>query len=170
MHSPLPQTLWIYLGLVALIVVRFLMRELRVRRMSLARIFYAPAFVGLIAVWLAYLTLSTAPYLAVTLAIAVVAAIVAGVPIGWAVAHFTTVQNGGNGTAIVRGSWITVAIWLGALALRWVGRLAVGTSSLPEQLMLNTALIVLVGVSITVVRYRIRLAALAAPPLPVPAA
>jgi hypothetical protein len=63
-----------------------------------------------------------------------------------------------------------VAIWIGALALRFVGRLVVHTSTLGEGFMLDTALIVLVGVSIAVVRYRIRLAALAAPALPVPAA
>jgi hypothetical protein len=156
--------------LVAFVIVRFLMRELRVRKMALSRIWYAPAFVGAIAVWLAYLTLSTAPYLAGTLAIAVLAGAVVGFPIGWAVAHFTTVQNGGNGIAIVRGSWITVVIWLGALALRFVGRAVVHTSTQGEGFMLDTALIVLVGVSIAVVRYRIRLAALAAPAMPVPAA
>jgi hypothetical protein len=162
--------MWLTLALVALIVVRFLVRELRVRKMALSRIFYAPAFVAIIAIWLGYLTLSTAPYLAATLAIAIVAAAIVGVPIGLAVAHFTTVQNGGADIAIVRGSWATVAIWLGALALRWVGRLLVGTTNLGEQFMLNTALIVLVGVSIAVVRYRIRQAALAAPAQPVPAA
>jgi hypothetical protein len=170
MSSLPPQSLWIYLALVALIVVRFLMRELRVRRMALSRIWYAPAFVVAVAVWLAWTTLSAAPYVVPQLVIAVPAALVVGGALGWAVAHFTTVQNGGNGIAIVRGSWITVAIWLFAFALRLVGRLAVGSAGLGEQLMLNTALVVLVAVAISVVRFRIRAAALAAPAQPVPAA
>jgi hypothetical protein len=161
---------WLYLVIVAFVVVRFLWRELRVRRMALARIWYAPAFVGVVAVWLAYLTWSTAPYLTGTLIIAVIAGLVVGAGLGWAVAHFTTVQNGGNGVAIVRGSWITVAIWLGAFALRLVGRLAVGTSAMGQQLMLDTALIVLVGAAIGIVRYRIFLIARTSPALPEAAA
>ncbi len=154
---------WISLLLVALIVVRFLMRELRVRRMALSRIWYAPAFVGAVAVWLAYLTWSQAPYLAGTLAIAVVAAVPVGAALGWLVARFTTVQGGADGVAIVRGSWTTVVIWLAAFALRYMGRIAVGSAGLGEQFMLNTALVVLVGVALAFVRWRIVVAASTAP-------
>jgi hypothetical protein len=141
--------------LVALVVGRFLARELRVRRMVLARIWIAPAILAIAGGWIAWYSLSIAPYLAGTLAIALVAAVPVGAVIGFAVAHFTTVQSDGAGTAIVRGSWITVAIWLGALALRMVGRFAMRGAHLGEQMLLNAALIAMLAVAIGVVRYRI---------------
>ena len=157
---------WLYLVFVAFIVARFLWRELRVRKMAVKQLWYAPAFVAVIAVWLVYMTLTAAPYILVTLVIPTVAALVVGAGLGLAVAHFTTVQGGANGVAIVRGSWITVAIWLGAFALRLVGRLAVGSASMADQLMLNTALIVLIAAAIGVVRYRIYVEAAKSPAVP----
>jgi hypothetical protein len=167
------QTLWITLGFIGLIVLRFLFRELRERRVRTQIIFLIPGILGAFAIWLAYLTVSIAPTFATSLAISIGCAIVVGIGLGLAIAHFTSVRVGPPGIIYMRGSWITVAIWIVALLLRMVGRFAVtgsatgmtaavsgaGSAGSPESLMLNTALLVLLCAATATVRVRVLLAA-----------
>ena len=149
---------WITLAVVLLVVLRFLARELRDRRMVLARIFLVPAIVGAIALYLIVLTVMQAPGLSAELAIGAVAAAIVGVGVGLAVNRFTTVRPAADPSAvIVRGSYATVAIWVAALLLRVVGRVLAEGANLGEGaiLLLNACLLVLLGVAIVTVRLQI---------------
>jgi hypothetical protein len=148
-------TVGITLLIIAIVVLRFLARELRVRRMRLSMLFTIPAVLALLAVWICYLVISRAPQFIGELGLEAVAALIVGAGIGLAVAHFTTVRSGGAGVALVRGSWITVAIWIAALLLRLAGRFAFATSDLDTQLLLNAGLILLLVFATATVRVRI---------------
>jgi|SRR5271165_1843394 len=152
------QGVWLTLVLVAVVVVRFLLRELRVRRMLLNRIYVLPAVFGLLVAFLFVTTLSQDPSQLTNLIVGSLAAVVIGAGVGLAVAHFTTVERGNaSGVVLVRGSATTVAIWIGALLLRLVPRFVLGTvpHSPGTTLMLNTVLLVLLWVAIAVVRLQI---------------
>ena len=74
---------------------------------------------------------------------------------GLGVARFTSVRAApSRGAVLVRGSAATVAIWLGALLLRAVPRLILGsTPHAPgTTLMLNSVLLVMLAAAIFVVR------------------
>lgn len=177
MQMPSSQTLWITVAFIGLIVLRFLFRELRDRRVRTASIFLVPVIIGGVAVWFGYLTATLAPSSLASLPIAVAASLVVGAGIGLAVAHFTTVRVGPPGFIYMRGSWITVAIWVGALLLRMLGRYAVTGSATgmtsfssggaggisPDYWMLNTALFVLLFAATLVVRLRVLAVARALP-------
>jgi hypothetical protein len=172
MQMPSSQTIWITAGLIGLIVLRFLFRELRERRVRTQLIFLIPVILGGFAAVFGYMTLSLAPSEATSLAISIAASIVVGIVLGLAIAKFTTVRVGPPGIIYMRGSWITVGIWIFALLLRMAGRFVVtgsatGMSSAssanglgtPESLMLNTALLVLLAAAIATVRVRVLIAA-----------
>ena len=152
---PTSNTPWITLALVALVVVRFLARELRERRIVLARIYVIPAIVGALGLWLVWLTLARAPNQDLNLALGSLAGIAVGCGLGLAVARYTRVRADAPGVVLVRGSWATVAIWVGALLLRLAGRLLVGTANLGLTLMLNASLVVLVASALLMVRVQI---------------
>ena len=150
-----PQYL-IYVGVALAIVARFAVRELRERRVRLARLFIVPAVAGIAALGLVYVAALAAPQDVLALALLCLAALGAGAAIGLAVARFTTVRVDPDvGTVFVRGSYATLAIWIAALALRWVARRAVGTHDLGATTVANAALVVLLAVALGVVRYRI---------------
>ena len=114
------------IAMIVLVVVRFLARELRDRRLPFNRFFAIPIVFALLCAFLIFVALSAAPELTLELGIGCAAAVVVGAGIGLAVNRFTSVRiSDDRKAAIVRGSRITVAIWLGALALRWVGRVIV---------------------------------------------
>jgi hypothetical protein len=142
-----------------LVVIRFLVRELRDRRIPFNRFFVFPAIFGVISVALVYFAASTAPYYVVQLAAGSFAAVVVGIGIGLAVDRFTSVRLGPSGTsAIIRGSWMTVAIWIAALALRLVGRyfiFGVGPKALGVTLTLNAALVLMLFAAMVVLRVRL---------------
>jgi hypothetical protein len=148
---------WFTAALLLLVVVRFLARELRLRRVPLNRFFAVPIVFGLISAWLIYLAISTAPDLTLEMLIAAAAAVAVGAGVGLAVDRYTAVALSDDGTkALIRGSRTTVAIWIGALILRWVGRWVVlhvaGTVTLGMTLVLNAALVILLGSAATVLR------------------
>jgi hypothetical protein len=60
---------------------------------------------------------------------------------------------------VVRGSAITAAIWLAAVALRVCVRFAVPSHDLADTLIANAALIVMLALALFFVRYRIFLLA-----------
>jgi hypothetical protein len=151
-------SIWITLALVGVVVVRFLLRELRVRRMQLSRIFVLPGVFALLVLFLIVTTLQQSPDQLVPLAVGSLVAIPVGAGIGFAVAHFTSVQPApAPGVVLVRGSQITVLIWIGALLLRLVPRLILGTEvhTTGTVLMLNSVLLVMLVVAIFTVRVQI---------------
>jgi hypothetical protein len=160
-----PNPLLIALAIIALVVLRFLWRELRVRRLKPSTIFILPIFFALIVALTIFSVVTGAPDQLFALIVGSGAAIVVGAGVGIAVAHFTTVQAGPAGTLLVRGSWITVAIWLAALALRLAARWIVSggktvfvtsmTSVDHPSLMLNAVLVVMLATAMMVVRLRI---------------
>ena len=151
---------------IALFVLgRFLARELRERRFAIGRIYALPAILGVVGLVLIGLSVVNEPPESGILAIACVAAVVVGAGIGYAVARFTTVRvTNEPGVLYARGSLATVAIWIVALLLRLVPRIALigGGPSVyasGESLALNAALLVLLASALFFVRYRLVAAA-----------
>lgn len=151
------QTLWVTLAVALLVVVRFLVRELRVRRIPLGRLFLLPGFLGLISLVLIYASVAQAPDVMQLLSISAIAAVLVGAFIGLAVARFTTVNLAPEpNVVLVRGSIATVAIWVAALLLRIVGRTLAGFEGGPAiVLMLNTSLVIMLTTALTTVRVQI---------------
>jgi hypothetical protein len=149
-------TVFITLAIVVIVVARFLTRELRERRIALSRIFLIPAFLTALVLYLVYLLLQVNAGLTPLLAVAALPAAVVGAVIGLAVARFTTVRPGDRpGTIFIRGSYTTVAIWIVALALRLVARAFVLSAGIGMNLVLNTALLMMLVVAFTTLRLRI---------------
>ncbi len=149
-----PYVFYVLIGL--LVVGRFLARELRERRIVLSRIFVAPAIVGVMAVALLGATVYFFPATLLLVAGETCITVGIGAAIGLAVAHFTKVRLGdAPGIVFVLGSPITVAIWLGALALRWAARLAVPLSDHAATLSANAALFVMLAAALAMLRYRV---------------
>lgn len=146
-------------ALLVLIVVRFLARELRDRRLPFNRFFATPIIFAFLCAFLIYVAASAAPELSLELTIGCASAVAVGAALGLAVDRFTTVRiSADRSAAIVRGSWVTVAVWLGALALRWIGRMIVENVSgvnAGMSFMLNASLLVIVATAATVLRIRL---------------
>jgi hypothetical protein len=146
----------VYVVVGALVVLRFAFRELRERRMRLGRLFIAPAIFGVLALVLVAVAIAAAPQAWLHLALAVAVALLLGFVIGSAVGHFTTLRlHERPEYVVVRGSAITVAIWLGAVALRVCVRFAVPSHDIADALIANAALIVMLALALFFVRYRI---------------
>ncbi len=144
----------VYVIIIALVVARFLIRELRERKLRLRSLFVLPAIMGAIGVLLVVVAALRMQMLPV-LAVAVLAALIVGSVIGMAVGRFTTLRLGPPGFVFVRGSAATVAIWLAALALRAAARLAVGSHDVDTLTIANAALVVMLATALGVVRYRV---------------
>ena len=160
MSSGSTSSFWFTFAIILLVIARFLFRELRVRRIKRSTIFSIPLVMAIVAGLTIYLSATTAPGQDYNLAIGGVIAIVVGIALGLAVGHFTTVQVQ-DGVMLVRGSWITVAIWVGALALRLLARFFVtggsvmastDPSTLGPSLMLNAVLVILLVAALFTVR------------------
>jgi hypothetical protein len=168
------QTIWISVGVIVLVLARFLFRELRARRMKTGSLFAVPVIVAIIGAFVIYSVVAVAPDQIPNIVIGGMVAIVVGIGIGLAVAHFTTVRVSEPGTLLVRGSWVTVAIWVAALTLRLAARWFVSggqtivytsaSSTAGPSLMLNAVLIVMLTAALTTVRVRILAVARALPP------
>jgi hypothetical protein len=156
---PSTSGLWVWLVVIALVVGRFLLRELRDRRIPFQRFFALPLVFVALAVWLVLYAVWTAPTVLVEVAAGTLAAIAVGAGLGLAVDRFTSVRLGPGGTsAIVRGSWATAAIWIVALALRVVGRFVAfgaGLRSAQSTLALNAVLVVLLAAALIALRVRL---------------
>ncbi len=124
--------------------------------MRLGRLFIVPLIFGVLALFLVGTAIAIAPQAALHLVVAVVAALLLGFAIGSAVGHFTTLRlDERPGYVVVRGSAITVAIWIGAVALRLAVRLAVPPRDVADTAIANAALIVMLALALFFVRYRI---------------
>ena len=155
MHGVPPSAI-VYGVVVLAVIARFLLRELRDRTVRVQRLFISPGILALLALILVGSAFALAPQAALVLVAAVAAALVLGVGIGVAVAHFTTLRLGDRpGLVIVRGSATTVAIWLGAVALRMSVRFAVPAHDLADTMIANAALVVMLAVALFFVRYRV---------------
>jgi len=145
-----------YLAILILIVGRFLLRELRERKLKLNQIFILPGILGLLALFLTVSTAGLFPQTRVLMAGETLITFGVGLGVGLAVAHFTTVRLGEvPGTVMVLGNGKTVAIWLGALALRFAVRFAVPPADVISTQSANVALVVMVAAALAMVRYRI---------------
>jgi hypothetical protein len=168
------QTIWITLAVIALVLARFLFRELRVRRMKTSSLFAVPVLAGIVGAFTIYSVVIAAPNQMTSLVAGSIVAVAVGIGIGLSVAHFTTVQTAAPGVLLVRGSWITVGIWVAALALRLIARwlvsggqsvVNVNTSSVDgPSLMLNAVLLVMLTTALTTVRLRILTVSRGEPP------
>jgi hypothetical protein len=168
------QTIWITLAVIALVLARFLFRELRVRRMKTSSLFAVPVLAGIVGAFTIYSVVIAAPNQMTSLVAGSIVAVAVGIGIGLSVAHFTTVQTAAPGVLLVRGSWITVGIWVAALALRLIARwlvsggqsvVYVNTSSVDgPSLMLNAVLLVMLTTALTTVRLRILTVSRGEPP------
>jgi drug/metabolite transporter (DMT)-like permease len=153
------QNLGIGLVVGALVIGRFLMRELRERRFLISRIYLVPAVLGVVGIVFVVLAGIAHPDTTPVIAVACVAALVLGAVIGYGVARNTTVRVTDDPTVLyVRGSAATVAIWLAALALRLVARIPFLSD--PSRYThwgeaLNAALLILLASALFFVRYRL---------------
>ena len=138
------------------IVLRFAFRELRDRKMRLGRLFILPIVIGVLALFLVAAAIAVAPQAKLHVAFAIVVALLLGCAVGSAVGHSTTLRLAEQpGYVVVRGSILTLAIWLGAVALRLAVRLAVPPRDLADTAIANAALIVMLALALFFVRYRI---------------
>jgi hypothetical protein len=145
-----------YLVILALVVGRFLFRELRERKIVLARIFLVPAIVGCLAIFLLVTTAMQFPTTDILLAGETCLTLGIGLGVGLAVGHFTKVRLGEKpGIVYVLGSWQTIAIWLGALLLRLLARFFISFDDRTAQLAANSALVVMVAAALAMLRYRV---------------
>jgi hypothetical protein len=151
---------WITLAVVAVVVIRFLVRELRDRTIPLNRMWLVPAIIAALSLYLFFTTLTIQASLLPELLIGCAAGIAVGAGVGLAVDRFTSVRLVKAGSAIVvRGSMITVGIWIGALLLRLLGRFVVGQFSehtLGMTMLLNTAFVFVIAAAVVTVRWRYR--------------
>ena len=142
-----------------LVVARFLVRELRERKIVLARIYLPPAILGAIAIALVADAAISRPDATPFLAIACIAGLAFGAAVGYGVAHRTRVRVTDDPRVVfARGSLTTVAIWVGALALRLFGRIAFSADAARAAhygAALNAALLVLLASALFFVRYRL---------------
>ena len=153
---PVNGVVLVYAGILVLVVGRFLVRELRERRLSLSRIFLAPAFLGVLALYLLYFSITHYADTITLLAGETCITLGIGSAIGLGVGHYSTVRLGDKpGIVYVKGSWPTVAIWIGALALRFLARYAFRQDDLATQFSLNAALVVMIAAALALVRYRV---------------
>src|SRR5271156_4727336 len=95
-----------YVLVAALVVGRFLFRELRERKMRVKTVYVLPIIVGAVALYAIGLAYFLVPALVLPLAIGCVSALAVGGAIGVAVAHLTTVRVTDDRSVVyVRGSY-----------------------------------------------------------------
>jgi hypothetical protein len=144
----------IYLAVAALVIVRFLFRELRERRVRLRSIWIRPGITAAFTVLLIVVAFTTPSSDLGFLAVAGVIGAVLGIVTGTLIVRSTTFRTAGErGAVLAQGSMITVIIWIVALALRFVARFAfAGSGASPaQQFELNAGLLVLVTAAFVVV-------------------
>ncbi len=110
------QTQLIALAVVLIVVVRFLVRELRARTVRVSTMWLRPAFLGALTVFFAASAVRQSAESAAELALSLTVGVAFGAVVGFLVAASTTVERAGApGVLRLRGSWVTVAIWVAAL-------------------------------------------------------
>jgi phosphatidylserine synthase len=138
----------------ALVVVRFLFRELRERKVRLRSIWIRPGILAAFTVVLIVVAFTVPRTNMAFLALACVAGAVLGVVTGMLVVRSTTFRPADErGAVLAQGNMTTVIVWIAALALRFVARFAfAGSGASPaEQVELNAGLLALVTAAFVVV-------------------
>ncbi len=141
------------LAIAVLIVVRFAFRELRQRTVRAPVLWLRPGFVIAVLIYLVILTFSKVPDQNVNTIVSLVVGIVCGAIVGVGIVANTSFASAGvKGAVRVQGNWITLAIWVVALLLRFAARFFYpgGPSQLAE-LPLNCGLIALVAAAFLVI-------------------
>ncbi|MEA2690387.1 MAG: hypothetical protein QOD51_2994 [Candidatus Eremiobacteraeota bacterium] len=149
-----PNTTWITLAIVLLVVVRFLFRELRQRKIRVRTLWIRPGILGAVTLLLIGLAFTIPGVNLAALAVAVVIGIALGIVTGTLVVRSTTFAPADErGTVLATGSIVTVIVWVVAIALRLVARFAfAGTGAgAAEQFELNAGLVALVTAAFVVV-------------------
>ncbi|HZO94924.1 MAG TPA: hypothetical protein VFB22_14365 [Candidatus Baltobacteraceae bacterium] len=157
-HSATTQANLITLAIIAIVVVRFLMRELRARVVRARTLWIRPAVLVVLTALLAS-TAFILPYGDRALTVfALAGGAVVGAVTGALVVRSTRFEPAGEPNAIrAHGSWVTAAIWIVALALRFAVRYALSPAD-PQSpagqaqfSALNAGLIALVAAAFVVV-------------------
>ncbi len=149
-----PNTTWITLAIVLLVVVRFLFRELRERKVRLRTLWIRPGILAVFTLLLAASAFAIPGTNFAVLAISVVVGAVLGVVTGTLVVGSTTFAPAGErGAVLAKGSIVTVIVWVVAIALRLLARfLFAGANAAPAaQVELNAGLLALVTAAFVVV-------------------
>ncbi len=146
------------LVIVAFVVVRFLMRELRARVIRLRTLWIRPLILVVLTAFFAYEAFARPFADAGLTALSLIGGAAAGAIVGALVVRSTAFEAAGEPHAVrARGSWLTVAIWLVALALRFAARFALSPSDprtpagIAQFFALNTGLLALVTAAFAVV-------------------
>jgi hypothetical protein len=147
-------TTLITLAIVLVVVIRFLFRELRERKVRVRTLWIRPGILSFVSVlliagafWIPNLNLAV-------MGLAIVIGAVLGVVTGMLVVRSTTFAPAGErGAVLAKGSIVTVVVWVVAIALRLLARFAfAGSGAGPaEQYELNAGLLALVTAAFIVV-------------------
>jgi hypothetical protein len=124
--TPALQSQLFTLAIVLIVVVRFLFRELRPRTVKMQSLWYRPGFLALLTALVVWQGVRVGDPTG-ELAVSIMVGIVAGIVVGWLVVASTSIQAGPRvGLLVLRGSWVTVVIWVVALVARLGVRLLNG--------------------------------------------
>ena len=138
--------------LTVLVVVRFAVRELRQRTVKTPAIWIRPAILGVLSAFLIVTTFGTDARDDTMTIVAVLIGAALGAVTGIAVLRYTTFASAPVPRAVlVQGSRVTLAIWVGALAIRVAARYVYAGGADPRaQLPLNCGTVVLVTVAFVI--------------------
>ena len=101
---------------------------------NLSRLWIRPVLIAALTAFFVTVTLPMAPWAKPLLVPALCGGILAGIIVGVLVSASTTIEPAGKpGYVRLHGSWVTVAIWIGALLLRIGVRFAFSGGSLVSQ-------------------------------------
>jgi hypothetical protein len=133
------QTQLFTIAITLAIVARFLFRELRARTVNIGTLWVRPAVLVLLTAFLVFAGVRLDAD-ARELGLALLVGLVAGVAVGYLVVQSTAIEPGPKpNTLRLRGSWITVVIWVVALVARLAVRLVSGGYSGGATSMVTTA-------------------------------
>jgi hypothetical protein len=149
--APGLQTELITLGILVVVIARFLLRELRARTVRVSTLWMRPAFLGAMTVLVIWATLQSPQASGVPILPWLIGGTAIGMVVGYFVALSTRVESTGQaGVVRLRGSWVTVGIWVAAVALRFLVRLAFGGTIFSTSPAVNGGTVILVAAAFTV--------------------
>jgi len=148
----------IYLLVIAFIVFRYAIRELRPRVIT-PRIWITPAIFAALLAFVFYGVAMTEPDSWGTVLVWTIGGLVVGVIAGFLIVKNTLIQPGPRtGTVVAQGNYITLVIWVVAIALRFVVKLIAtgsitGGTSLQAQLAPNAGTVSVALAAFGVIAY-----------------
>jgi hypothetical protein len=142
------------LAIVALVVVRFLFRELRQRKITVGRLWIRPIILGVFTLALVAGAFAVPGVNLGVMLLSIVVGSALGIVTGMLVARSTTFAPANQrGAVLAKGNATTVIVWVAAIVLRLVARFAfAGAGAGPaQQFELNAGLLALVTAAFVVV-------------------